>query len=59
MKSRMTVQKYEGSKADRKNDRKEAKRHHESVKRWERATDDSRMDRAAVRKINKKAKKRK
>lgn len=46
--------KYEGSKADRKMDKKEAKLHKESLKKWENSAADKKMDRVEQKKLKKK-----
>lgn len=48
--------KYEGSKADRSHDKKEAKIHKESLKTWENSKLDKKMDAVGQRKLNKKKK---
>jgi hypothetical protein len=48
--------KYEGSKEDRMNDRKQARKHKESLKDWEKSAMDKKMDRAGQKKINKRKK---
>lgn len=46
--------KYEGSKADKVRDRKEARKHKESLRSWEKSDLDKKMDAAGQKKLNKK-----
>lgn len=48
--------KYEGSKADKAHDKKEAKIHKESLKTWEKSSLDKKMDAVGQKKLDKKNK---
>ena len=50
------AKRYEGSGADNKHDRMEAKKHGESLKAWERSAADQRFDNAGQKALNAKAK---
>lgn len=56
MAKKMTMKKFEGSKADEAKDRREAKKRGVPMKKWEGSAADRKMDRAAVKKANKKRK---
>lgn len=48
---------YEGSRADRANDKREAKKRDVPLKAWEKSAADKRMDAAGQRKMDRKTKK--
>lgn len=49
---KMTLKKYERTAQDRRDDKKQAKKHHEPLSKWERSKEDARRDKTAVKKIN-------
>lgn len=51
--AKMTMKKFEGSKADKAKDKREAKKRGMPMKKWEGSKADEKMDRAAVKKANK------
>lgn len=53
------VARYEGSKADRANDKKMAKKRGMSLKAWERSPEDERMDARMQKKLDAKRKRKK
>lgn len=52
----MTLKAYENTAQDKRSDKKQAKKHNESLSKWERSKADAKMDKAAVNKINRKRK---
>lgn len=53
----MTEKKYETTSMDKKADKKEAAKRKEPLKAWESSKADAKMDKAAVKKLNKKKRK--
>lgn len=51
--AKMTQKKYENTTQDKCNDKREAKKHGMSVKVWEKSDMDKKMDKVAVKKMNK------
>lgn len=49
---KMTLKKYEKTEQDKRDDKKQAKKHKEPLEKWERSKEDARRDKAAVKKIN-------
>lgn len=50
------VKKYEGSSADKANDKKQAKKRGMTLKKWEGSSADRKMDAAGQKKLDKKSK---